>query len=160
MIAYVKDASEDRSLEPLFRPMERELTQLHGKTLVKGKTYNDFYVPLSFDRMRYAHPNFRPDLMNMELKYLGKRPCNDEDTANSCAHIEFRMKEIDPKKLLYDKTSVAVAIDLILEPHSLLLHKVDYEAFSVNYTNRDLSIVGSNRRAHIDIQFNYEELPE
>jgi len=160
MREHTKSKSEGGDVRFRYSPIARNMPQLHGKKLEKGKIYTGFGLPIHFDRALYPLPNFNHDLVSKELKYLGKTPCNAEDTDNSCAHLEYRLADLDPNELLHDKTSVEIAFDLILEPHGLLLHKVDYKSVSTTYGGADLSKVSSKTSSVVDILYSYEDLQE
>lgn len=160
MIEDVQSKSVDPDFYPSYIPLENNLRQFHGQELVKGETYTKFLFPLKFSRERYFHPNFRHDQVSMELQYLGKVQCHANDTSNSCAHLGFKMKHLDLKELLYNKTSVEISVDVIVEPHSLLLHNVDYDAVSTTFAYNDVSTIEQKKHITIDIEYAYEDLPD
>ena len=160
MLEYLQSDQPDLDFDPRQYPLQENLRQFHGKQMKKGEIYTNYYLPLRFSRGRYFLPNFQHDLVSKELQYLGKVPCNEDDTKMSCAHLKYRMTDLDPTNLMHDETSVQISVDLILEPQTLLLHNVDYESLSRTIIGGDFSRVSASTHNLIDIDYRYEDLPE
>lgn len=160
MLEDIQLKREEQNFIPRYIPLEGELRSFHGEKLIRGVTYTKFGIPLEFSRERYSHPNYRHDLVSKELTYLGRVSCNADDEIRMCAHLEFRMKDLDPTVLMNDDTSVQVNVDLVVEPHSLLLHKVDYDSISTTFKDTNLEEIKFKRHTAVDIEYRYEDLPE
>lgn len=159
MIEDVQSKSEDQNFVPRFVPLEGNLRQFHSEKLVKGEIYTKFGFPVKFSRVRYFQPDFRHDQVSMELQYLGKAQCHSEDTSKSCAHLAFRMKNLELiDSPLHKNTSVEVSVDILVEPHSLLIHKVDYDGLSTTFASKELTTIAQKRHGVIDIEYSYEDL--
>ncbi|MDC0435393.1 hypothetical protein OAM69_07140, partial [bacterium] len=160
MLKDVKSKNDEENLPTIHRSLESSVTHLHGARFVKGEIYTKFGFPLFSTLERYSITRFVPDFMTMELKYLGRTPCHSDDTDKSCAHLEFRLKDRDPAKLMRDTTSVRSSMDVLLEPHSLLLHKVTYEEITTIFESDHLSQVSSRSQHFIDVHYSYEDIPD
>ncbi len=147
VLAYVQDENEKKYTSQVSLA-EGHLNRYHGKRLVKGETYATYDEPVSFSGSIYGLPNFRADPASAETKYLGKSPCSSDDTEMSCAHLEYRAKERGSDELAEDETGNLLRVDLILEPHTLLLHAVDIE------------MVSSRFQSIANINYHYEDLAE
>ena len=124
--------------------------ELHGKYLVAHIRYPDFEIAdLSGDNYPQARLPETTEFRQI-ASYKGRTACNKSDEAKSCALLIYQSRGTNPPS----KSKSDTAIDLIVEPHTLLPHSIKMQVTREIFS-ADADQPESETEVSIDILIEY-----